>query len=492
MSRTVKRWARRIDEALDEQLTFVSDRTGAGPFEGTFRDYIRLVSPRFEFYRHVDVLVDVLELVAAGVLLRVMVFMPPRHGKSETISRLFPGYYISRFPHREVGIASYSGELAYGFSRHARGLYEEAGGTLSADASAIREWRSPAGGGLWAAGVGGSLTGRGFHLGIVDDPVRGAEEADSEAQRRKLQDWYSTVFHTRQEPGAAIVSVQTRWHEDDLAGWLLAREPEALERWHVLDFDAIHEPSAEDDEPRFPASCSIEPDWREEGEALCPERFPLDVLEQKRSVIGPRAFEALYQQRPTPPEGHLFKRAWFEIVDSSPHDALRIRYWDTAGTEGRGDYTAGVLISKARRTGTFYIEDVVRGRWSPGKRDGHILHTAQMDKLHRNNTRHGLEQEAGVAGLDRTHATIRLLAGFSVRANRPTGSKEVRADPLAAQAEVGNVKLVRGDWNTAFLDELAAFPHGKHDDQVDAASGAFADLVSHVPPRAFVNLMTAR
>src|SRR5690606_31673739 len=169
------------------------------------------------------------------------------------------------------GLTSYSGELAHGFSRHARDFFREGGGELSADASAIREWLTPAGGGLWAAGVGGPLTGRGFHLGIVDDPIRGAEEAESEGQRRKLHEWYANTFYTRQEPGAAIVAIQTRWHVDDLAGWLLEREPVAREGWHVLDFDAIHEPPAEDAEPRFPETCTVAPDWREPGEPLCPE-----------------------------------------------------------------------------------------------------------------------------------------------------------------------------------------------------------------------------
>ena len=473
MSRTIKRWFRRLEDGLDEALEVVSGEDGSGPFEGTFREYIPLVSRRFKFFRHVDVLVDNLERVVDGSLRRLMVFMPPRHGKSECITRLFSGYFVSRFPEREVGMASYSGEMAYGFSRHARGFYEEGGGSLAPDASAIREWRTPAGGGLWAAGVGGPLTGRGFHLGIVDDPVRGSEEADSDSQRRKLHDWYTSVFHTRSEPDAALVVVCTRWHQEDLAGWLLNQEAEAQEGWHILHFDAIHEEKS----PEFPRTCTVQPDWREVGEALCPERFPLDVLEAKRRTMGTRAFGALYQQTPTPPDGLFFKGSWFETVDQSPDRARRIRYWDTAGSEGRGDYTVGVLMSK--HNGTFFVEDVVRGQWSPGRRDGHILATAEADRQ-----RYGrcggvgvwLESEAGVAGADRTQATTRLLAGHSVRSERPTGSKVVRADPFAAQCESGNVKVVGGPWNTAFLDELCSFPYSRNDDQVDAASGAFNRL----------------
>ena len=473
MSRTVNRWFRRIEDGLDEALEVVSGKDGRGPFEGTFRDYIRLVSKRFEFYRHVNVLVDNLERVANGELKRLMVFLPPRHGKSECITRLFSGFFISKFPELEVGIASYSGEMAYGFSRNARGFFEEGGGSLAADAHAVREWRTPAGGGMWAAGVGGPLTGRGFHLGIVDDPIRGSEESESETQRLKLHEWFRTVFSTRAEPDAAIIVVCTRWHQEDLAGWLLKQEDEAAEGWHILHLDAIHEEEA----PEFPESCTVEPDWREVGEALCPERYPIDVLEQKRRTMGTRNFAALYQQTPTPPDGLFFRGSWFKSVDQSPDRGQRIRYWDTAGTQDGGDYTVGVLMSK--HNGTSFIEDVVRGQWSPSRRDGHILATAEADR--QRYSRCGgvgiwVESEAGVAGSDRTQATIRLLAGHSVRSERPTGSKEIRADPFAAQAESGNVKIVRGDWNTAFLDELCSFPYSRHDDQVDAASGAFNKL----------------
>ena len=473
MSRAVKRLFRKVELGLDEALDVVSGRDGRGPFEGLFREYIRDVSRRFEFYRHVDVLVDTLERVAEGRLKRLMVFMPPRHGKTETISRLFAGYFVSHRPELEVGLVSYASALAHGFSRHARGFYEEGGGTLAQDAHAVSEWRTPEGGGLWAAGVGGPLTGRGFHCGIIDDPVRGAEEAESDTQRRKSHDWYRNVFHTRCEPDASVIVVCTRWHEEDLAGWLLKQEEEAQERWHILHFDAIHE----EESPAFPESCTVEPDWRKPGEALCPERFPLEVLDAKRRTMGSRNFGALYQQTPTPPDGLFFRGSWFEYVDQSPDAARRIRYWDTAGSDGRGDYTCGVLMSKSN--GRFFVEDVTRGQWSPGRRDGHVLATASADR-----ERYGrcggvqiwMEAEAGVAGADRTQATIRLLAGHSVRAERPTGSKEIRADPLAASCESGNVKIVRGDWNTAFLDELCSFPYSRNDDQVDAASGAFNRL----------------
>jgi len=470
--RRLDSWLRRMrDDVADLNVTEAVE--ASEPFGGTLRDYIGAVAPRFVEYEHVGRAIDVLQRVADGELDRVMVFMPPRHGKTELVSRLFTGYYVHRYPERWVGLSSYAAELAHGFSRRAKSFYQEGGGALSAEASAVKEWETPQGGGLWAAGARGPLTGRGFHLGIIDDPTKGPEDAESELQRLALQEWYRSVFRTRAEPGSAIVIVLTRWHDDDLAGWLLGREPMALERWHIVNFEALRE----EEDPVFPDSCAVEPDWREPGEPLCPERFSLERLEQTRRSIGPRAWASLYQQRPRPREGDFFRTSWFEAVDDVPHDAERVRYWDTAGTDGRGDYTVGVLMARAS-TGTFYVEDVVRGQWSPGKRDEVIRHTAARDRQ-----RLGwrapdiwLEEEAGVAGKDRTRATVKLLAGHTVRTERPTGSKEVRADPLAAQAEIGNVLLVRGDWNTAFLDELAAFPHGKNDDQVDAASGALSKV----------------
>lgn len=317
MSRTINRWFRRLEDGLDEALELISGEDGQGAFEGTFRDYIKLVSPRFQFYKHINVLIDNLERIVEGELKRLLVFMPPRHGKTETISRLFAGFYVSKFPELEVGITSYSGEMVYGFSRDARNFYGEAGGELAPDASAIREWRTPHGGGVWAAGVGGPLTGRGFNLGIIDDPVRGSEEAESEHQRRKSHEWYRSVFSTRAEPAAAIICVATRWHQQDLPGWLLEQEPEALEGWHILHLDAIHEEEA----PEFPESCSIEPDWREPGEPLCPERYPLAVLEAKRRTMGTRAFSSLYQQHPVPPDGNFFAEVGSSTSTSRPTEA---------------------------------------------------------------------------------------------------------------------------------------------------------------------------
>src|SRR5690242_10647892 len=158
----------------------------------SFRDFIALVHPRYQFYRHCDELIAVLQKVADDELHRVMVFEPPRHGKSELVSRLFPAYYLYRHPERFVGIASYGADLAYTLSRAARENFQRAGGQLSRAASAVKYWLTRNGGGLWAAGVGGPATGKGFHLGIVDDPIKDAQEAASAAIRTRNKDWYGS------------------------------------------------------------------------------------------------------------------------------------------------------------------------------------------------------------------------------------------------------------------------------------------------------------
>jgi len=436
----------------------------------TFPAFIRQANPLYQFYRHIDNLHGFLQRVADGDIRRLMVFMPPRHGKSETVSRLFSAYYLLRHPEHWVGLTSYAEGLAFTLSRNARNNYERGGGALSQQAYAVSHWETGRGGGMWAAGVGGGITGKGFHLGIIDDPLKDAEEAQSETIRDKIKDWYQSTFSTRQEPDASIVVIQTRWHEDDLSGWLLERESDEPEGWHIVCLPAIAE-----DLPDFPTSCTVEPDWRAQGEALCPERYPLERLRKIERRIGPYFWASLYQQRPAPREGGLFKRAWFEIVGAAPADAKRVRFWDRAATAGAGDFTAGVLV--AHKDGTYYIEDVQRGQWASGDRDKIIVQQAQLDAgRHAGGVTIGGEQEPGSSGVDAAKAFVRMLAGFAVYTTPSTGSKEQRADPLASQAQAGNVKIVRGAWNGAFLDEMCSFPAGAHDDQVDAASGAFNRL----------------
>lgn len=435
----------------------------------SFREFVDLVTNgKYQWYDYCENLANVLQKVAGGEINRLMVFMPPRHGKSELVSRLFTAYYLYRHPEKWVGVNSYAAELAYTFSRNARDNYTVAGGVLKNDAYAVKHWETGQGGGLWAAGVGGPITGKGFHLGIIDDPLKNAEEAASETIRNKQKDWYNSTFYTREEPGAAIVVIQTRWHEDDLSGWLLSQESEEPEHWHIVHYEAIKE----NESPEYPLSCTVEDDNRKPGEALSPLRYNVEKLRTIASRIGSYFFGALYQQTPKPREGGMFKRNWFNIRSRPmPPQARRVRYWDKAGTADGGAFTCGVLIAEFE--GQYCIEDVVRGQWSAREREDIIKQTAEMDG---NTISIWVEQEPGSGGKESAENTIRGLAGYNIRADKVTGSKEVRAEPFSAQCEAGNVSLLKSDWNNGYIERLTSFPNGKYADDTDASSGAFNKL----------------
>jgi predicted phage terminase large subunit-like protein len=411
-------------------------------------------------------------------------------GKSELISRLLPAYYLDRHPRFYVGLCSYAHDLAGILSRHARQNYERTN-PLVADSRAVRRWDTAEGGGMWASGVGGGITGKGFNLGIVDDPVKDRVEAESEVIRERNKDWWESTFYTRREPGAAIVVVQTRWHEDDLSGFLLEKERGGSpERWHIVNFEALKDPpdpppSANGDRPpRWPEACTLEPDWREPGEPLCPERQSEEDLVHVKALMSEYNFSALYQQRPSPREGGTFKRSWYEIVDpkSVPEEGRLVRFWDHASTEGGGDATAGAKMQQT--DGVYYILDIQHFREGPGVRDKLILQTDQADYgAHGHAITFGIEEEPGSAGKTVSLAFKRAHIAFGMRtfADRATGSPETRVDPFASASEIGHVKLVRGPWNTGFLEEVGQWPKGMHDDRVIAVGGCYNKLAGKTP-----------
>lgn len=428
-----------------------------------FSEWLPQVTPQWDWEaRHLLHIQAALERVTSGTSRYLMLFLPPRHGKSQLTTIRYPVWRLEREPATRVCVGCYNQSFADKFGRTARRIALSRF-PLAGDRKAAREWETPEGGVFRACGVGSPPTGEGFNLLIVDDPVKSRKEADSEAYREQVWDWYNEDLFTRREPGCAIVLIMTRWHEDDLAGRLL--ESEGKRHWEVVNLPA----EAEDGDPL----------GRQPGEALWPVRFDKEALAEILTQQGTYAYSALYQQRPSPKEGRLFKWAWFDSpsrpkLRARPEQATRVRYWDMAGTEGDGDFTAGVLVAKTPES-TYIVEDVKRGQWSPHRRNQEIKAIAERDGK---DVAIWIEQEAGIQGAERTKALIGLLSGFSARAEHATGSKEQRADPFAAQAEAGNVRLLKGAWNYAFLSELAGFPMGKWDDQVDAVSGAFAQLVS--------------
>jgi predicted phage terminase large subunit-like protein len=304
-----------------------------------------------------------------------------------------------------------------------------------------------------ALGLGSGFTGLGVDTLIIDDPYKNREEALSEAVNKNIRGWWTDVVLPRLNPDTNVVVMFHRWTENDFAGFLMASG-----EWEQYRFPAIGDGAKE------PAPDAL---GREPGIPLT-DRYSVEYLEAIKAEQG-LSFYALYQGTPYPPEGSLFKVENLKIEPASPAECNRVRYWDKAATVAGGDFTAGVRIARDAN-GCFWIEDVCRGQWDTDSRDKKIRQVAELDGT---KVRIGGEQEPGAAGKDAALAFIRLLAGFYVSCAPASGSKEVRADPLSAQVNAGNVRLVKGDWNKAFIEEMQVFPQGKHDDQVDAASGAF-------------------
>lgn len=430
-------------------------RRRSGPSSRSFDEWLPQVTPTYHWeWRHLAHIREALDRVTRGEIKRLMLFVPPRHGKSEMVTIRYPVWRLEENPTQRVIIGAYNATLAAKFSRKARNIARQRL-ALNTERTAVEDWETLQGGGVRAVGVGGGITGMGANLIVIDDPVKSREEANSEVYRNRVYDWYTDDLYTRLEPGGAIILIMTRWHEDDLAGRILASDDGP--NWTVIKLPA----EAEADDPL----------GRVEGAALCPERYDEAALAEIKRVLL-NNYYALYQQRPQPVEGSFFKRQWFEIVDGVPFHAQRVRWWDQGATADDGDYTAGVLV--ARAVGMYYVEDVVRGQWSSAERDAIILQTAELDAQRYGNTVHYWSgQEPGSGGKDQARAFVRLLAGYTVSTEPESGDKIVRADPFRSQAEAGNAKLKRGNWNGPYLDELTSFPTGKHDDQVDGTSGAF-------------------
>jgi predicted phage terminase large subunit-like protein len=398
-----------------------------------------------------------------GELLRVIINLPPRHGKSDFISMYTPAWFLGMNPDKRVILTSYEADFAAQWGRKARSLIEDFGQffpepiRVNPDSSAANRWDILGHtGGMQTAGIGGPLTGKGAHLAIIDDPIKNAEEAMSSTIREKHWDWYKSTLYSRLEPGGSILIPMTRWNEDDLAGRLIAEmQQEGGEQWTVISLPAV----AEDDDLL----------GRQVGQALWPERYDEVALARIKGTTQAYWFASLYQQRPAPLEGGMFKKKWFEIVKSCPTDCYCLRYWDLAATEDGGDWTVGLKIGV--RAGVFYIIDVQRDRLSSKDSEALVKQTAQIDG---GEVPIEMEQEPGSSGkrvID--HFARIVLPGYAFEGVPSTGDKTVRAMAVMAAAERGDVKIVRGGWNSAFLDELAMFPNGKHDDQVDALSGAY-------------------
>jgi predicted phage terminase large subunit-like protein len=307
--------------------------------------------------------------------------------------------------------------------------------------------------------VRGSITGESLDLGVVDDPIRGRADAQSETIRGAAWDWFTDDFFTRFSENAGLLIILTRWHIDDPVGRLIERYPDVV----VKSYPAI----AEQDEPH-----------RKAGEALFPEHKSIEFLREREAIMDSSNWLALYQQRPTAKQGSVFKPDKIGTLEAVPNEAIRwVRGWDFAASDGvKSDYTAGPRIG-VRPNGRLIISDVVRGQWITHERDEAVKNAAMRDG---SSTTQSIPQDPGAAGKSQVHYLVTsVLAGHSVVSSPESGDKVVRAEPFAAQVNVGNVDMVRGDWNAKFIDELRSFPNGAHDDQVDGASRAYNQLMQN-------------
>lgn len=399
---------------------------------------------------HHTLIADKLEAVARGDIDRLMICMPPRHGKSELASRRFPAWYLGQYPRRSIIAASYNSDLATDFGRQVRNILSSPehvhlfGQQLSDDNKAANRWGTVDGGAYVAAGVGTAITGRGANVLLIDDPLKDREEADSELQRNKVWDWYTSTAYTRLAPGGAIIVIQTRWHEADLAGRLLSEQDKGGDTWDVLELPAIND----------------------DGEALWDEFYPLPVLERIRNVLPVRDWSALYQQKPTPDEGDYFKREWFRYYDVLPKHLRVYGASDYAVTAKGGDYTVHIVCG-VDPDDNLYVMDLWRAQT-----ESHIWIEQFINMVDKTKPLNWGEESGQIVKslgpfIDKRMRERKVYCRreqMTSVADKPTRSRSIQA-----RAAMGKVYLPHNaPWVADFIGELLNFPAGKHDDQVDA------------------------
>lgn len=386
----------------------------------------------------------------------LLIEAPPRHSKSETVSRWAPVWFLAQYPWRHVVLGSYSGDLAVSNGRDVRNRISEHGQklelTMADDSTAAGMWHTNRGGSCRSVGVGGSLTGFGGHLMILDDLLKDAEEAESEVMRKKIIDWFQSVAWTRREPGCVVVVMATRWHEADLTGWILAH-PELSKIARRIRLPAI----AEADDIL----------GRPEGAPLWPERFDLESLRGARMGLDERWWNALYQQRPGSAEGAEIKRAWWRYYDELPvpADAMELRALSVDATFKDSKKSDYVCI------GAFGVYGHQRyGLDCVHEQMGFVATVKAILTMAEKHKPHVVIVEAKANG-DAIIEALQLEGIANIVPISPKASKEARARAASPQIEAGNVYLPRNvRWAQELVEEAAAFPLGKHDDYVDMIS----------------------
>ncbi len=436
--------------------------------------------------RHTEAICQELRLVESGETERLMIFVPPRHSKSMTVTETFPSYFIGKDPERRVIAASYSDFLARRFGRANRRKLEEYGQELFGikipyGGSSVTNWGIEGRrGGMLSTGIGGSITGEGADLLLIDDPIKNQQEAQSVTYRERLWDEWQNTLLTRLQPGGAVIIIMTRWHEDDLAGRLQAAEPD---RWRVLVLPA----EAEDDDPL----------GRANGELLWPEYgFDRAWADNKKREVGSHTWNALYQQRPAPESGEVLKKHWWKFWC---HPGQQLQSINIRLPDGEFATVAPRTIpaqleslsmswdmSFTDKSGSSYVVGQVWGKLGPDKflldqvrerMDFPATLSAfrtMVNKWPQTGARWVESKANGPAVIDTLKRDISGLIPVE-----PEGSKLARAYAVSPQIEAGNVYLPHpqvAPWVWDFIDECATFPNSANDDQVDAMTQALTGL----------------
>ena len=431
--------------------------------------------------KHHRIMIAAIQRLIDGKNDRLMLLLPPGSGKSYYSSILLPGWFLAQAPRLTMIAASNTSDLAADFANKAQPYVRDNRDILGYDLRRARSdmWECTNGGEFKAVGCTSAIAGRRGDLAVIDDPFGGRKMADSPATRKEVYDWYRGDLIGRMKPGGRIMLVNTLWHEDDLAGRLIREMKAGGKQWEIVSMQAIYDGRV------------IDPLGRKVGEAIWPEYESVEQLLEKKMQAGSRDWESQYQQRPSSPEGLLFKAGLLGRVKELPKVVFkrRVRKWDIAGTEegdGDPDWTVGVLLLETDNR--WIVADVIRVRTTVGKVKDLIRKTAEQDGT---GVRIILPQDPGSAGKYVAQDFAKALAGFHVTIERETGKKEDRARPFAAQVEAGNVEVLESHWTDRFVEELQMFPAGTHDDQVDAVSGAFNAMIRPHRPAKFgrMNLM---
>jgi predicted phage terminase large subunit-like protein len=409
--------------------------------------------------------------LVAGRRPKLVLQAPPQHGKSITAED-FIAWVAGRNPNLKIIYASFSDDLGIRTNLALQRMIQSSPYQLAFANTRVGEsgWQCNneliefvgCQGSFRNVTVNGAVNGMELHLGIIDDPVKGRVEANSQLIRDKTWVWFTDDFRSRFARDSALLIIMTRWHVDDLVGRLVDRVPDV----RVL---------------RYPAIAETRDDFRDCGEALFEEFKPLSMLLERKRELSQASWESLYQQHPVVAGGGILPIEKLRILPAWDRSQIlkSARYVDKAATAGgEGAFTAMILMHMMKN-GTFVIEDCTRGRWGALEREQRLKAVATVDSMNiKGPYEIVVEQEPGSGGKESVEATIRNLAGYRVFADRVTGSKQVRAEPFAVQVQAENVFLVAGHWVRDFLDEAECFPNGKFKDQIDAASGAFVRLTS--------------